>query len=208
MPVRHVVKQGESISSIAFKYGFFRETLWNLPENADLRALRREGEILLPGDELHVPDKREKIETVPTGDLHRFKLKNIPSKFNLRLLKDGEPRAGLAYKLEVNGKVSEGKTDKDGWIRTLIRPDASRGKLTLGDGEETYHLNFGYNDPSDTVTGAQARLRNLGFYKGEVDGKPESSVEAVEEFQRQQKLPVTGKLDPTTRKALQAAHGS
>src|SRR2546423_1188548 len=142
MAVKHKVQQGEGISSIAFKYGFFADTLWNLPENAQLKAQRKEGEILLPGDVVHIPDKREKIENVPTGDKHKFKLKNIPARFNLHLLEDDEPRANVPYKLDVDGKIVAGKTDKEGWLRIFIAPDARKGKLSLNDGAETYDLNF------------------------------------------------------------------
>jgi hypothetical protein len=165
MATAHKVREGEGMSSIAFKYGFFADTLWNLPENAQLKALRKEGEILLPGDVVHIPDKREKIENVPTGDKHKFKLKNIP-------------------------------------------PDARKGKLSLNDGEEIYDLNFGYNDPVNTVSGVQSRLRNLGFYKGEVDGRAESVAGALKAFQRDQKLEVTGKINAPTIKALESTHGS
>ena len=54
----HVVKQGETLSSIAEQYDFLgHEGIWNAPENAGLRAARQSGHVLHPGDEVVIPDQ-------------------------------------------------------------------------------------------------------------------------------------------------------
>jgi peptidoglycan hydrolase-like protein with peptidoglycan-binding domain len=59
--------------------------------------------------------------------------------------------------------------------------------------------------PSDTVREAQERLRALGRYSGTVDGiaGPDTRT-AVEGFQRDRRLAVTGDLTPQTMSALRA----
>lgn len=88
MPRQHTVKQGECMSSIAGKYGHFWETLWDHPQNADLKERRGDPNVLNPGDTVHVPDKIEKSENCATGQTHRFVKKGVPAKLRLRLLQD------------------------------------------------------------------------------------------------------------------------
>lgn len=213
MPTRHVVAQGECVVSIADRYGFFWETVWNSPLNALLRAKRPDPTVLLPGDVLMVPDKREKEEARSTRKRHFFRVKNVPARLNLRLLdEDGVPREGLPYMLTVDGRLFEGRVESDGSIRVSIPPQARQGRLVVIDEdgyEETYDLDLGHLDPVGSVTGRQARLKALGYLRGEVTGvEDEPTREAMLEFQTDNKLPATGRTDPATEEALRRAYGS
>ena len=86
---RHQVKQGDCISSIAEENGFFWETVWNHPENKELKELREDPNILFPGDIVFVPDIRPKEVSEPTNQVHKYQVKNAPAKLTLRILKDG-----------------------------------------------------------------------------------------------------------------------
>jgi hypothetical protein len=46
MPIPHTVQNGECLSSIAFQYGFFVSTIWDDPDNAQLRGQRKDHNIL------------------------------------------------------------------------------------------------------------------------------------------------------------------
>lgn len=171
MPITHRVQQGECLVSVAEDYGFFWETLWNLPENSDLRARRREPTVLLPGDEVVIPERTIKSYTRPTGARHTFRVKNVPAKFNLRLLDAAdEPRVGLAYTLTIDGVVTRGTTDGDGWVRGSMSPKAMRAVIELDEGGERYEVELGHLDPVDTVRGAQERMAALHAYDYEPDG--------------------------------------
>ena len=63
--------------------------------------------------------------------------------------------------------------DGDGVIEQPIPPGVTQAKLTLGEGdeEEVFTLQIGHVDPIDTDSGIQARLNNLGYPCGSVDGK-------------------------------------
>ena len=87
MALDKVVEQGDCISSIADEHGFFWETLWNLPENSELKQQRKEPTILREGDVVHVPDLRPKDESCATEQLHKFKRKGVPAKLKLRMLR-------------------------------------------------------------------------------------------------------------------------
>jgi hypothetical protein len=210
MSTIHKVSRGDGIARIAWQYGFFPDTVWNHPPNAALKSLRQNSEILQPGDEVAVPDKEPKQESGPTDRRHRFRLYGIPVKFQVRLMWDDEPRAGLPYEFIIDGnrRVS-GTTDAEGWIRVPLMPDAQTGRLIIDHGAEVYNLQLGYVDPLDSLTGIQSRLRNLGFFEGDSDGQASPALtSAIADFQRHYQLDVSGQIDDATRNALRQTFGS
>ena len=61
---------------------------------------------------------------------------------------------------------------------------------------------------SDYVSAIQTDLATIGYYQGDIDGVyGPQTIEAVEAFQEDNGLPVTGLVDPPTQAALQAALG-
>jgi N-acetylmuramoyl-L-alanine amidase len=75
MSSTHTVAQGEYLSGIAKHYGFANHvTIWNHPQNAALKKLRVNPNVLLPGDQAFIPDKAPKQESAPTGRTSRFRL--------------------------------------------------------------------------------------------------------------------------------------
>jgi len=204
----YIVKQGDCLSSIGHKYGIFWEKIWNHPKNAKLRAKRQDPNIIYPGDVLFIPDKEEKEESAATEQRHRFKVKGVPAKLKLRILEDEEPRANVNYTLVIDGRIYNGTTDRDGKIEQTIPPNAQKGVLIL-EGDTPIILQLGQLDPIDTITGVQARLLNLNFDCGEVNGRETPQLEkALIEFQKKYNLPVTGRIDETTRNKLLKIHGS
>ncbi|MEJ7712150.1 MAG: hypothetical protein WKF84_20390 [Pyrinomonadaceae bacterium] len=75
MPEDYIVRAGDCINSIAFERGFFWETLWGHPKNAELKSKRRNPNILKEGDVVHIPDLTIKEESRATEGQHHFKLK-------------------------------------------------------------------------------------------------------------------------------------
>jgi hypothetical protein len=206
------VRQGECMASIAFEHGFLPETLWNHPGNAALKAGRKDKKILLPGDLVHIPALRERVETRPTDRRHRFVRKGTPEVLRIVMLdEDGEPRPSLRYMVLADGThVKSGHSDAKGVIEAPIQPNARAGRLIINEGEseEIYDLGLGAIDPPSTVTGVQARLNNLGFSCGAVDGIEGSLTRrAVRNFQESQNLKATGEIDDDMRAALLRKHG-
>lgn len=209
----HNVAQGDCFLSIAEKNGFFWETLWNHANNAELKKKREDPAVLYPGDVVFVPDKQPKEVSEPTNQVHKFRLKNAPAKFHLRLLDDDDaPRANLKYVLEIDGQEFNGKTDGAGAISVSINPAAKNGKLILTNEEdetEEYDLFLGHLDPVEEVAGVQARLKGLGFYDGETTSKINPETEqAIRDFQQANDLEPTGELDDALRNKLESAYGS
>jgi Putative peptidoglycan binding domain len=209
MAINYQVKQGDCISSIAFENGFFPDTIWNHPGNAELKKKREDPNVLMPGDLVFVPDKRPKEVSEPTNQVHKFKCKNTPEKFKLQLMIGGEPRVGEEYELEIGDLKFSGKTDSQGRIEQSIPPNAKKGKLLLAKGEEVYQLQLGNLNPSDEITGAQGRLWNLGLYFGAIDGKMSDELEeAILEFQVSRNIEPDGELNQATKDALEKAYGA
>lgn len=210
MALNHTVKRGDCIYSIAFENGFFPDTIWNHPQNKELKAKRKDPNVLFPGDVVFVPDKRIKEVSKATDQQHRFRVKNVPAKFRLQLLKDDQPRANEPYVLNVDGAIKEGTTMSDGVVEEYISPNAEHAKLTIGEGENAavYRIRFGTLNPHDEVMGIQGRLNNLGFTRLPVNGKlDEETKRGIAAFQAANGLEVTGQPDKRTVSKLKSCEG-
>lgn len=210
MPTRHRVQPGECVVSIAETYGFFWETVWSHPENEGLRSTRRDPTVLLPGDVVYVPDKTVKSYLRPTDARHTFRVKNVPAKFEIRLLnEDGTPRSNLQYVLVIDGREIPGATDGDGTVKASMSPTARVGVLRIPATGEEMDLDLGHLDPVDTLRGAKTRLQSLGAYLGPIDDQGGVQFSrALSAFQESQGLSQTGVLDASTQDALRSAFGA
>lgn len=204
----HVVRQGECLETIAPRYGWDPQALWDAPENSALVEQRGDPNCLRPGDRLEVPSPRLREESVPTDSSGRFRVTRPKPRLRLRLLEGEEPRASEAYRLEYDtGEVLEGSTDGDGWVDQPLPLTTQRATLFLREDEEVHELAIGHLDPPETTTGAQARLANLGHYFGAVDDDlGPATAAALRRFQGAEGLEVTGELDDATVDALLTAH--
>jgi hypothetical protein len=207
MPTEHTVRQGECIASIAQRYGHFPDAIWDHVDNAELKKTRQDPFCLLPGDRVIVPDKAAKDIDCAAGERHRFRRKGVPEQLKVQFLLKGEPRANEAYSLNLDGELISGTTDADGWLTCAIPPGAKDAKVTFGGGKEVYDLDLGRLDPIEETTGALARLRNLGFYTGPLDGDPDDLEVALVDFQAARGLEITGELDDATKAELEAVYG-
>lgn len=206
----YVAKQGDCISSIAKDTGHFWETIWNDSANADVRTARKDPNVLLPGDRIHVPPLRERWEPRPTEQRHRFRRKGYPEVFRVQLLRDGEPRGNVNYRIRVDGVESTGVSDANGNVSCAIAPNARRAVLEVGDppGVDRYEFALGAIDPIDSISGVQGRLNNLGFDCGAIDGIAGPRTEAaLRDYQRSRRLSATGEADEETRRRLQSDYG-
>lgn len=94
MSTEHVAAQGDCIDSIAKKYGFFADTLWQAEENRALRELRKDRNVLMPGDVVVIPDLRIRTNSVATDKRHTFRRKGVPARLRMKFLRPVPPREG------------------------------------------------------------------------------------------------------------------
>lgn len=215
MPREHKVKQGETLPKIAKEHGFSNwHTVYEHPDNAELRERRPNPNILYPGDRVAIPEKTTKEEAGETEQRSRFLFKG--EQLWLRIVVtdvDYRPLANRAYKLEVRNLNLEGTTDTEGLLEQKIPENAEEGILHIDNW--ALPLKIGHLDPIEEVTGWQARLKNLGYYSGPVDGQVQDDngkdrmqlKAAIEEFQLDHGLKVDGIVGSKTEAKIKEAHG-
>jgi hypothetical protein len=204
MPVWITVHQGDSISSIAFEHGHFPGTVWADSANAELRNLRKDPNILAPGDVVVVPDRTPANVPVGTGKRHVVRRLGVPSTLRMRFLDGDEPAVGLEYTLEIDGETLCGTTDGDGVLEHRVRPSAGAGVVEIGG--RRISVRVGHLDPIELESGLRARLSNLQLLSSDANGQ--ALREALLAFQRTQHLPETGAADGPTCDKLVELHGS
>jgi hypothetical protein len=215
MSTYYEVKQGDHLSSIAKAFGFSRyQTIWDDPNNADLKAERVNPNVLYPGDVLFIPDKVVPDFTRPTDKRHKFIL-NAPA-LQLRLVLEDiyeKPIADAKCSLRLGFKWLKLTTDGAGHLNHDISPELRDASLVIKSNETPFDgthipVRVGHLDPVDKLTGQQARLNNLGYFPGKVGGTNTAAFEsAVEEFQCDNGLTVDGICGPQTQAKLKQVHG-
>jgi N-acetylmuramoyl-L-alanine amidase len=215
MPSTHTVVQGECLSSIAAKYGFADwKTIYDDPANADFKRLRLNPNVIYPGDQLTIPDKKKKSTSGSTGKKHKFKVKMAKTYLRLKLGVDESHH----YVLKVGSSQFDGTTDGSTPIEHPISPKDREGELTLwpaSAGQKppenalVLTLALGELDPVEEVSGVQGVLTCLGYYWGPIDGRqgPEMT-EAVKAFQASVGLDPTGVIDDAVRDKLRHEYGA
>jgi hypothetical protein len=210
MPI-YTAKQGDCIASISAEFGFAPDAIWGHPQNATLKALRQDLHVLMPGDEVFIPEKELRVEARATDARHQFVRTGIPEFLSLRFLKEQQPRAGERYTLAINGQLIAGELDADGACEVPIPPRSKSATITLGDPAkgDVYQLLLGHLDPHDEISGVEKRLSNLGYLRTGLTGQDTPDLrEAVKAFQADYDLPSENGLDDPTRLKLKTVHGS
>jgi N-acetylmuramoyl-L-alanine amidase len=214
MPRKHVVQRHDCLVSIARHFGFvdYRD-IYEDALNEDFRLQRPDPNVIFPGDVIMIPDPRPKTVDCVTNQLHSFIVKRPKRLLNLRLIDSSKrPLKDEPYELTIDKVVIPGHTDGDGRIKRLI--PANKEWATLKIRRMTRRLAIADMNPmpetSDLgITGVQARLANLAYAPGPVDGVlgPRTRA-AIEAFQADNDLEPSGKLSHPLFEALKRAHGS
>lgn len=146
----------------------------------------------------------------------------------IRLINDfDQPIKMSYYRLEVDDQKFEGITNNEGVLQHDIPVGAKTGKLILdkklvhrrenNTGEirvENWSIDLQIVDsmtPGDQIDGAQARLKNLGFFASKEfhEQYDEQTRRAIQRFQTAHPpLKVTGNIDQETKKRLEEVYGS
>ena len=211
----YVVQPGDGMGSIAAEHGYFWKALWDHPDNAELKRVRLNPHVLMPGDRVTLPPLEKKVELCATGKRHVFRRRGIPARIRFVVQSfDGSPFADKRYELTVGDLRYEGRTDGDGAIDRGVSPVAKTGELavwleTPGYPEVArYILRIGYLEPVESIRGVQGRLNGLGYGCGEEDGElNEATRAALRLFQEKRGLDPKGEVDEATRSALREAYG-
>lgn len=238
MAQNHQVEQGECISSIAEQYGFFPDSIWNDPANAELKRERNSPDILLPGDVVVIPDLSEHQESAATEKKHRFRRKGVPALLKLQILREveeeappapegksqdeseyeapdfeplerkDEPVADAEFFLDVDGVEQKGKTDGEGRLEVPIPPGATTGRLRIVP-ESGEEMILEINlGNMDPIDTNSGIQSRLCNLGFTCEQSGETRASALRMFQEKYELPITGEADDDTLAKLEEIHGS
>lgn len=216
-PTIHRVKAGDCLARIARQYGFASwRDLYHDPGNAELKLARPDPNVLAIGDKVFIPQKHTKLESAPSGDRHRFRRKQPKAKVRI-LVRDEfrKPLTNSPYTLVWDESIEtgslDGTLDSAGLLDVEIPLDVKHADFSVKvDGASapvTWRLNIAEMEPIDTIVGLQARLVNLGFECGPVDGIcGKRTKRAIAKYQAHAGLDETGEASQKTRDHIRKAH--
>jgi hypothetical protein len=203
----YAVADGDHISGIAQSYGYDDYTaLWSDPGNADLQSQRSDPHVLQPGDSLTIPElKAQPAANKPTSAKHPFTLNVSPLKLRVTML-------DLMVKPMASAPVTVAGTSltTDGQGLAEAPVDKTARDATLVSAGNDVELSLGGLNPSDDTSeaGYKARLYNLGFlWDPSAEDTDNEMLIALQDFQAQYSLTVSGELDDATKGQLLQAHG-
>lgn len=212
---RHIVQQGECLSTIASRYGFSRcEAIYNHPANAAFKEKRPDPNVIFPGETLFIPDREKQEELCSTEQRHRFRKRTPPAFLCLRMENSaGHPLPAARYQLVIENRVIKGTTTDQGWIKERVPGEARSAMLILWPDPSYFEytikreIHLGYLDPIETTPGVKARLRNLGYDCGEINDVQDGKYDAaVRKFQCDQGLPEDSMVSQQMRDHLKQRH--
>lgn len=162
----YIVKDGDCLTSIAGNHGFSDpRVIYAHPNNAGFRVRCPNPNVLLPGETLFIPERRQSEVDCATERTHRFVARLPETELRIVLLDaEREPLANARYTLTFKGERREGVTGPDGLLcEQHIAWHVREAELRLDDHSIARSLRIGDLDPHDTERGMRARLENLAY---------------------------------------------
>ncbi len=197
------VRRGDHASKLAAGAGFRDvRSVWGDDANAGIRAARNPN-VLADGDEVVIPTHEVRVEEATTASRHTF----VVRRSSLRLRTRVEDACGpVAAELTVESQPPV--MFPDGQVDVAIGPMVEH--VALSAAGAPLSLWIGGLEPNDMRSGPIARLHNLGYLGVDRDDGPTDYAlrSALEEFQCDEDLAVTGHLDAATLSKLVTVHGS
>lgn len=211
----YVVKQGDYLTKLAHVHGFDADEVWGHPKNEELRAMRPNPELLAPGDVILIPVLTKEGLSFTAGTTNRYRASVPRIAVDLVFEDEGGPLAEEPYEVRglrgADGEPLNGQTDADGRVHFEVPVTVREIEILFPRRNVATTALVGDMDPGSEESGIRKRLENLGYLIAGPDltaDREEVLRGALVAFQRSRGLPVTGKLDEDTRKALLEAHGA
>jgi hypothetical protein len=214
MPTQYRVKPGDHLTAIADRLGLEdTQTLLSQPGNSAL-ADRKHPEMLDPDETLAIPDLKPMTFTLATGQRHKLTVKCPKAKLCVGLVTFvGQPSSAGEAEVTLQGRSPETKSLDGGKLDMPIPPACGQATIKLASSDEhkpdvAWNLQLGHLPRIESDEGLLERLRNLGYYRAVADTLDERERRsAIEEFQHDQGLTLTGQLDEDTKAKIEEVYG-
>jgi hypothetical protein len=201
---KHTVVPGDWIGAIANLHGFAHwAKIWDHGRNEALRALRSSPDMLMVGDEVHIPGPEDEPGVdVPTGRRVVFVARRPTDVLRLRVTGVAAFVASIGpidFELEIGADRITGTIEHEGQvIEAPLHAAAQTCALTLA-GSRRLEYAIGGIGPVDEQRGAHARVVNLGF--------DAEAPAAFTTYQRLHGLEPSGVADEATRQRIREQYG-
>ena len=210
----HTVKDGEHLALIAENSGFSSvDPIVKHAKNAALFRERQPG-VLGVGEIVFIPDAQPAKFAASTGMTHTFVKKILRVRVRLVLQEfGGKAQEARTCRVACQGKETEVTTGSDGLLEFPIPPSANVATVTVAappaaSKETTLKLDIGGVGPVTDEDSVMQRLQNLGYFRPCFPEEERAERRgAIEEFQLENGLKVTGELDDATGSRLEAVYG-
>jgi len=202
----HVVQPGEHISGIALTHGFEDyDVVWSHAKNKDLASKRDVAHALNENDEVFIPELKAKAEQKPTGAKHEFTIKQSPLKLRVKLLgTDMKPVTNAACTMDGTQLTSDG----DGVVEIPVDKLTPDSTLSVDGSDLTLTIGRLNTVDDTTQAGWKARLFNMGFLVDPTVPDDDDEITfALQDFQAEYQLQVTGAFDDATKSKLKDVYG-
>ncbi len=216
----YVIRQGDYMVKLAHRFGFDADEIWNDPKNEEIRAARRDMNVLAPGDIVFVPQELKEGLPLHKGQVNRYRAKVPWVTKRIRFNASAGPLANERFVTE-GAQPKEGVSDGEGWVEIKTKITAGTVEITFPEKDLSFTVMMGHMDPITETSGVRSRLRNLGYlfphpadhldFPGleafGIESEDERLARAINAFQSAQGLAATSAIDDATREALLKAHG-
>jgi hypothetical protein len=162
----YVIKQGDHLALLAYKFGFDADTVWNDPKNAQLRQLRPNRNLLWPTDILYIPDQNVPpvMKNLTTGTTNSFVSTAPMTTLSIAFVGSTPTSyASRAYTIQELDQLTGLATDGNGVAKFQVPVTLQIATLVFSDTGESYAFSIGEMDPINTLSGIFKRLQNLGY---------------------------------------------
>jgi hypothetical protein len=214
----YVVRQGEHLERIATAIGADARAIWNLADNAPLRKVRKDYNVLLAGDIVYLPEVKRKWLSADVGSTNEY-VATVPTcTITHAFICNGQPLANQKYTIVGLPAPVDPKTTDDSGTATFDVPIDTEIVRLVFDGGQSFVLHVGHLDPPNEPSGCAQRLVHLGYLgAGADDAENADNLTsdqarawmsfALASFQTDHGLPSTGQLDDATVAKLVEAYG-
>ncbi len=213
MTVAHTVKPGDSLVAWAYQQAHPSiDPIWQHADNESLRNERPDPAVLAPGDVVHVPPGPviEKFR-LSVGREHEIVVPLPWARIRLQLVfHSGVGHAVKPVEIAFDGGSLSATPDAEGRIDVEVPGHVKKVTLTYAGAAQ--ELALSHLQPVSREPGIHARLENLGYSPGPLDGDrpadPYAFRSAIEEFQCDTGLTVDGIAGEKTQDKLRERHGA